>query len=72
MHFQALSTAEVDKMDLMSFSVLNPGEIVYESRDIGPPPPLFEDPAIIKVNICSTEHIKHDVCTIVHSETRRS
>ena len=57
MHFQALSTAEVDKMDLMSFSVLNPGEIVYESRDIGPPPPLFEDPAIIKVNICSTEHI---------------
>ena len=46
-------------MDLMSFSVLNPGEIVYESRDIGQPPPLFEDPsgAIIKVNICSTEHI---------------
>ena len=42
-------------MDLMSFSVLNPGEIVYESRDIGQPPPLFEDP--IKVNICSTEHI---------------
>ena len=56
--YQALSTAEVDKMDLMSFSVLNPGEIVYESRDIGQPPPLFEpDPAIIKANICSTEHI---------------
>ena len=35
-------------MDLMSFSVLNPGEIVYESRDIGPPPPLFEDPSIIR------------------------
>ena len=55
--YQALSTAEVDKMDLMSFSVLNPGEIVYESRDFGQPPPLLEDPAIIKVNICSTEHI---------------
>jgi len=43
----ALNTAEVDKVDLMQFQVLNPGEIVYE-RDIGPPPPLFEDPSLIK------------------------
>ena len=45
---QALTTAEVDKVDLMQFQVLNNGDIVYE-RDIGPPPPLFEDPSIIKV-----------------------
>ena len=44
----ALTTAEVDKVDLMQFQVLNNGDIVYE-RDIGPPPPLFPDPAIIKV-----------------------
>ena len=55
-------------MDLMSFSVLNPGEIVYESRDIGPPPPLFEDPSIIKVNICSTEqYSQHRVTYAVYA-----
>ena len=44
---QALTTAEVDKVDLMQFQVLNTGDIVYEPP--GPPPPLFEDPSIIKV-----------------------
>ena len=46
---QALTTAEVDKVDLMQFQVLNTGDIVYEPP--GPPPPLFEDPSIIKVRL---------------------
>ena len=46
---QALTTAEVDKVDLMQFQVLNTGDIVYEPP--GPPPPLFEDPGIIKVRL---------------------
>ena len=48
----ALTTAEVDKVDLMQFQVLNNGDIIYE-RDIGPPPPLFDpqDPSIIKVSV---------------------
>ena len=48
---QALTTAEVDKVDLMQFQVLNNGDILYDTRDIGPPPPLFEDPSIIKVRL---------------------
>ena len=47
----ALTTAEVDKVDLMQFQVLNNGDILYDTRDIGPPPPLFEDPSIIKVRL---------------------
>ena len=31
------------------FQVLNTGDIVYEPP--GPPPPLFEDPGIIKVRL---------------------
>ena len=50
----ALNTAEVDRVDLMQFQVLNSDDVVYE-RDIGPPPPLFEDPNIIKV--CQCENI---------------
>ena len=67
----ALNTAEVDKVDLMQFQVLNNGDIVYE-RDIGPPPPLFEDPAIIKVRkrpeFCH-RYLTGNMCRISTSET---
>ena len=56
----ALNTAEVDRVDLMQFQVLNTGDIVYERADIGPPPPLFEDPNIIKVR---QEHHHHLLLT---------
>ena len=53
----------MDKVDLLQFQVLNNGDIVYE-RDIGPPPPLFEDPALIKVNICFIQSCAVHLCDI--------
>jgi len=44
---QALESAEVGKVDLMHFQVLGNGEILYE-RELPPPPPLFEDPPIMR------------------------
>ena len=55
----ALTTAEVDKVDLMQFQVLNNGDILYDTRDIGPPPPLFEDPSIIKVRLTALSRNCH-------------
>ena len=57
---QALTTAEVDKVDLMQFQVLNTGDIVYEPP--GPPPPLFEDPGIIKVRLQMTDSVPALIC----------
>ena len=54
---QALNTAQVDKVDLMHFQVLDNGEIVYE-KDIGPPPPLFEDPSVIRVRFGTKYSVK--------------
>ena len=56
---QALTTAEVDKVDLMQFQVLNTGDIVYEPP--GPPPPLFEDPSIIKVRLQLQTRVSYQV-----------
>ena len=41
----AIESAEVDKVDLMHFQVIN-GDIVYE-RELGPPP-LFEEAGTLK------------------------
>ena len=57
---QALTTAEVDKVDLMQFQVLNTGDIVYEPP--GPPPPLFEDPGIIKVRLQTPDSVSRLIC----------
>ena len=64
----ALNTAEVDRVDLMQFQVLNTGDIVYERADIGPPPPLFEDPNIIKV---SQEHHHHHLTSLAQDQYER-
>ena len=61
---QALTTAEVDKVDLMQFQVLNTGDIVYEPP--GPPPPLFEDPGIIKVRLQTLCLVSFVICFFQH------
>ena len=65
---QALTTAEVDKVDLMQFQVLNTGDIVYEPP--GPPPPLFEDPSIIKVRLQLQTRVSYQVSLLFKTWTR--